>query len=528
MAPRNLIVCCDGTWNSEDQKINGIPVPTNVVRFYNSLAAQDCDGNPQLRYYHPGVGTEGAWWEKLMGGGLGVGLGKNIQSGYRWLAANYCPGDRIALIGFSRGAFTARSLGGMITRCGLLKLNGLAEGEAWKRVGTAYQKCYRKRGQDQFDPDWCKDWAFHRDASDGPVGINFVGVWDTVGALGVPDDMAVLNVFDRQRKYAFHDTTLSDRVRHARHAVALDEQRAAFTPTLWTNTNKQSVYDWEDGTNSRSIKQRWFPGVHCDVGGGYAECGLSDGALHWMIEEAKACGVGFDQAVVDQIKPDFRGVLHDSLTGAFKVLRTQPRSVPKVEALTAVHQSVIDRCKAPPISQMPYRRTFSLAVGRSIEVPIYANQHWNDTGLYLEQNARYEFVANGQWLDATIKCTPAGTDRDAINVGKIAQWVGSLLGQVEKVCKRITNNERADVYGSRREEDMPWFALVGVIANGGNPKYDGTPESHETFLIGNQASYPKGQANPAGSGYLYCFANDSWHFYGNNRGSVILKVTRTH
>ncbi|MBE9479759.1 MAG: DUF2235 domain-containing protein, partial [Chloroflexi bacterium] len=107
---RNLIVCCDGTWNTPDQKHNGVPVPTNVVRLYNAVV----DMNPkkkilQLKYYHPGVGTDGNWWQKVAGGTMAVGLSKNIMSAYKWLGVNYVPQDRIFLFGFSRGAYTVRS-----------------------------------------------------------------------------------------------------------------------------------------------------------------------------------------------------------------------------------------------------------------------------------------------------------------------------------------------------------------------------------------------------------------------------------
>jgi uncharacterized protein (DUF2235 family) len=135
---RNLVVCCDGTWNTPDQRHDGVPVPTNVVRLYNAVAEQDGEGNLQLSYYHTGVGTEGSWWQRIAGGSFGEGLGKNIQSAYKWLGVNYLPGDRIFLFGFSRGAYTVRSLGGMIASCGLLDLSQVGHGEVWDRVGTAY------------------------------------------------------------------------------------------------------------------------------------------------------------------------------------------------------------------------------------------------------------------------------------------------------------------------------------------------------------------------------------------------------
>lgn len=526
---RNLVVCCDGTWNTNDQENDdGVPVPTNVVRFRNAIADQDDLGREQPVYYHPGVGTEGHWWDRLVGGGLGIGLDKNILSAYRWLAIHYRAGDRIFLIGFSRGAFTVRSLGGMIAACGLLDLgDAQTEEEQWERVNEAYAEGYRRKV-----PGWVQTRPVHLDEKGEPVPIHFIGVWDTVGALGVPNDMAILNLLDDPRRYRFHDTRLSGKVRHARHAVALDERRASFAPALWTEddgrTPKANVplADFESGAAAQSVLQVWFPGVHCDVGGGYWEKGLSDGALQWMMDEAHDLGLAFRDGMRRQLRPDSQDVLHDSLSGGFKLFRSQPRSVPHIGA-GQVHDSAKSRHETPPIAQAPYLPTVRLKPGDSVSVPIFARQLWNDTGIYLEAGARYRFEAGGEWLDRDLKCTPDGVRPGEFQIGELAQAAGTLLGKMEKLYKRFTDNEQADFMGSRREEDMPWFALVGSIANACNPENDGSPPAHETFLIGSGATIPAdGGTGICRPGYLYCFANDSWHFYGNNRGSVTLTVTR--
>lgn len=508
---RNLVVCCDGTWNTADQKERGLPVPTNVVRLFNCVADTHQNGSVQLRYYHPGVGTDGGFWNKVEGGGVGAGLGRNIQSAYRWLGGKYEPGDRIFLFGFSRGAYTVRSLAGMIGCCGLLKLEGLGEPEVWKRVEKAFGTGYRRRAE---RAEWAADWPFHGEEEDGPaVAVHFLGVWDTVGALGIPDDLEILNLLDNRGRYAFHDTELSDRVPHARHAVALDEIRASYTPTLWTGSGA-----------GQDVKQLWFPGVHSDVGGGYLETGLADGALLWMIEEAEACGLGIAGGMKEQIEPDCRDVLHDTKGGIGKLLRTQPRSIPLLSDASSalVHEFCVERQKTPPIHQAPYRKTVELDVGETVERPIYAGQHWNETGVYLAEGATYELQATGQWLDRNIKCGPGGASDGKFKPAEVAHAAGALLGKVEALFKKVSGNEKADFLGSRREERFPWFALVGIIANGGNPQPDGTPEPHEAFLIGDGCTHRSG--NP---GYLHCFANDSWHFYDNNRGSVMLTIKRT-
>jgi hypothetical protein len=507
----NIIVCCDGTWNTPEQDAAGVPVPTNVVRIFNALADVDADGVEQEKYYHPGVGTDGSWWHKLAGGAAGVGLDKNIMSAYRWLGAHLRPDDRIFLFGFSRGAYTVRSLAGLITTCGLLDLTGLSEQETWKRVAIVYQKGYRKRKPRE---QWAGDWAFHRTGKPTEaVTIFFLGVWDTVGALGVPDDMSILNLLDDRKNYAFHDTTLSDQVEHARHAVAIDEMRASFSPTLWTQIHSRPT-----------VKQLWFPGVHCDVGGGYPEKGLSDGALEWMIKEAGALELEFQPEMLRQVRPDFQDVLHSSRSGLFKFFRSQPRSIPSLVSTSnpsTVHQSALDRRNNPPITQVPYRPTFLLKVGEQKRLPIYAVNPWNETGLYLEAGAKYRLTASGEWMDRDIKCGPDGKRNSAFRMSEIAHMAGTLFGKAETMFKKLSGNEAADFRGTKREEAYHWFTLLGAVANGGNPEPDGTPQPHTIFPIGAGCTLEIDRP-----GYLCCFANDAWHFYDNNRGSVELKIER--
>ena len=310
---KNLVVCCDGTWNTPDQNKNDRVAPTNVVKLYNAVDTESTSSQQEV-YYHSGVGTEGRWLERSAGGMYGLGLSKNIMSAYLWLAQHYTPGDRIYLFGFSRGAFTVRSLGGFLTRCGLLDVSQLTTGEAYARVENAYSEGYRIN---EAGKNWNPDaWQL---ISPAPAPIHFIGVWDTVGAMGIPDDLALLNLLDKPKNWRFHDDHLEDNVRFARHAVALDERRASFTPTLWTTPVTNAPC-----SNSDQVKQLWFPGVHCDIGGGYNECGLSDIALKWMMDEAEAKGLRLRKAMVEQLKPDPRAPMHDSVRGVFQALRTRP------------------------------------------------------------------------------------------------------------------------------------------------------------------------------------------------------------
>ncbi len=151
---KNLVVCCDGAWNTPTDTERGLPSPTNVVKLYNALAQ---DEKAQLAYYHPGVGTGKSWLDHLVGGSTGEGLDHNIMSAYRWLAGNYAAGDRIFLFGFSRGAYTVRSLGGLIAKCGLIDLSAVKDpDDLWSRVRQVFA-AYRK-GISFANPD---GWKFY-------------------------------------------------------------------------------------------------------------------------------------------------------------------------------------------------------------------------------------------------------------------------------------------------------------------------------------------------------------------------------
>ena len=501
---KNIIVCCDGTWNTPTEMDHGLPSPTNVVKLYNALVQDDA----QLAYYHPGVGTGKGWWDKIAGGGTGEGLDQNIMSAYRWLGSHYRPGDRIFLFGFSRGAYTVRSLGGLIAKCGLVDLSAdMTPDAVWKRVHEIFA-AYRK-GVDFANPD---NYPFYNTPAGQPAKettpIHLIGVWDTVGALGIPDDFALLGLLDNPARYRFHDTMLSRMVSHARHAVAIDERRASFAPTLWSNAP------------GSDLKQQWFPGVHCDVGGGYVETGLSARALEWMKEDAEGCGLSLRPNVRAQLKPDPFGIVHDSCSGIFKALKTQPRSVPPIPAGAAIlDKSTIGRNKNPPLLQGDYWPTEPLAEGKSRKVNIYAAEHWCQTKLYLEAGKTYEFSAAGQWVDHRDRFGPAGRESTGFHLGDLVRSTASLLGEAETLFKNVRGRE-ADFWFTRRDEQAPWFALIGFVASdvGEDAK---TLASGQTFVIGEGVTF-----TPRLGGYLYCYANDAWQTYGNNRGSVQLTVKR--
>jgi len=512
---KRLIVCCDGTWNTPEQEDNGIPAPTNVFKIFNAIAEYDVEANiEQKKYYHPGVGSDGGWIDSALGGAIGAGISRNIQSAYHWLASHYKEGDKIYLFGFSRGAFAARSLGGFLGR-GLLDLSGVTPTDSWARVEKAYKKGYRQKNSTI--EDWAeKDWKFFHVGK--AVPIRFIGVWETVGALGVPDDLELLNIFEKKKNWHFHNTELGENVTTARHAMAIDEIRSSFSITRWSNADKYS-----------DTREVWFPGVHSDVGGGYAECGLSNGALVWIMKESNETGLKFRERVMESISADPLAIMHNSFKGAFSKLRSRPRNICAIiqENEELLHSSVLERQHASPIEHPTYHPTKILAVNESCTVDIFADTRWNYTGIYLPKDHSFVFSSTGEWQDSKDTCDWEGTEDGKLTTGDIVRSAGSFLGSFENIYKKISKNESTDFIGSKRVENLNWFTLVGAITNDSGSiisvKNDGSPVPHQYVGLIKHKLTPLEISNP---GYLYCFPNDVWSLYGNNHGSIKLTVKR--
>jgi len=334
---KHLIVCCDGTWNRADQVVDGVVSPTNVWKLKSALADEDHEGNTQLVHYLEGVGTRR--WERITGGGLGVGLSRNVQAAYRFLFENYEPGDELYLFGFSRGAFTARSTAGLVRNAGILRPEHLG------RCEDAY-KLYRS-GDPAKRPSGEAAKAFRQAYSYPDVRIKLIGVWDTVGALGIPIDGFRPPFLSRL--WTFHDATLSSAVDNAFHAVSIDERRGPFKPTLWVEDEKDGG-GLAKSTPEQTVEQVWFAGVHSDVGGGYPDPSLSEIPLRWMAAKAADCGLAFkpDRLVHKardcdagrrclgiEVAPNLRADLHDSRKGMYRLMPAYDRGLraPKGEAV---------------------------------------------------------------------------------------------------------------------------------------------------------------------------------------------------
>jgi uncharacterized protein (DUF2235 family) len=307
---KRLVICMDGTWNDADRASSDGEGRTNVARLHD-LVRTSGTRMPQVKLYHKGVGN-GGWWEKALGGATGWGLSHNVQQCYDWLSEHYEPGDEIWLFGFSRGAFTARSLAGLIRNASVLRPEHRAH------VGNAYD-LYRSRAKEKHPK--AEDSILFRQAygyGEQRIAITCVGVWDTVGSLGVPTS-GPLGWYTRKR-YGFHDVTLSSWVQNAFHALAIDERRKPFAPTLWEVRDE----DVRDGTRKQRVEQAWFAGVHSNVGGGYTDTRLSDIALDWMLRRAGSCGLELDPWNEEL---DCCGTLYDSMSWYYKALGVFPRPI---------------------------------------------------------------------------------------------------------------------------------------------------------------------------------------------------------
>ena len=288
---KNIVICSDGTGNS-DVKGRG----TNVFKTFEAV---DLTGHrtdpklqPQIAFYDDGVGTESFKALKVFSGMTGFGLSRNVRQLYKELTRVYDPGDRIFLFGFSRGAFTVRSLVGFIATCGLIDTRKVGtNGDLDRKVHEAYRlyrQYYRtpigrlmrgapdEKRHAEFKRKWC-----HQEK----VCIAFMGVWDTVDAVGLPFHLAdVVNTL--VYRFKFPDRRLSDIVERACHALAIDDERHSFSPLLWDET----------GEVTERITQVWFSGAHSNVGGGYPKQGMSLVALDWMMAEATRVGLRYDGA----------------------------------------------------------------------------------------------------------------------------------------------------------------------------------------------------------------------------------------
>lgn len=353
---KRLAIFCDGTWNSADQVTDGEPTPTNVVKLALRVAKRDGDV-PQIVYYDQGVGT-GNSLDKITGGAFGKGLDDNLHAAYRFLMLNYEAGDQLYLFGFSRGAYTVRSLAGMVRKCGILK----------RCASNRYHEAISMYN-DTHHPNDDTARRFRKDHSvtgDESIPIRMIGVWDTVGALGVPVRGLRWLTAD---SYRFHDVELSGSVERAYQALAIDERRAPFEAARWAYKPKEN----------QIVEQVWFCGVHSDVGGGYPgdrqRGTLSDYPLIWMRDKAIDAGLVIDQKTDAEFapQPNHLGELHNSKTGLYRL-------TPGIDRMIGM---------AAEAQAQPNERSTKIDPTQSLHESVY--KRWNDDPGYRPKNLQAYF-----------------------------------------------------------------------------------------------------------------------------------------
>ena len=313
---KRIVICADGTWSRPEKNLKK-DFPTNVLRLARSIKPVAADKLPQQVFYDWGVGS---YYDPVIGGATGKGLHKNIMDDYRYVVQNYSPGDELYLFGFSRGAYTIRCLCGLINNCGIIK----------RPDAALIQKAFNhyKRSGPAYAPEGKESLKFREQHSHDSREIKFVGVWDTVGAMGIP--ISFLGLFDD--KDEFYDTKIGKNIRIARHALAIDEHRIDFEPTIWTPKENMDV------------QQVWFAGAHSDIGGSYKpdENGsrLSDNTLAWLIKEAEKTGLTTEKHLEKSIIQNPLATLHKSRRSFFRVKKIHYRPIEHGKDQVLIHESV--------------------------------------------------------------------------------------------------------------------------------------------------------------------------------------------
>jgi len=313
---KRIVICADGTWNKPEKDLKE-DIPTNVLRLARAIKPFGTNQVPQQVFYDWGVGS---YYDSVVGGATGKGLHKNIMDDYRYIVQNYSPGDEIYLFGFSRGSYTIRALCGLINNCGIIKRPDApliqAAFDHYKKSGDAYASAGDKSVQ------------FRNQHSHKSREIKFVGVWDTVGAMGIP--ISFLGLFDD--KDEFYDTKIGGNVRIARHAMAIDEHRSDFEPTVWIPQKNMD------------IRQVWFAGAHSDIGGSYKPdkdgSFSSDIALAWMIKEAGRANLSIETHLKQDLTENPLAKIHNSRRSFYRIKSKFYRPIDHGKDSILIHESV--------------------------------------------------------------------------------------------------------------------------------------------------------------------------------------------
>ncbi|MCH9699153.1 MAG: DUF2235 domain-containing protein [Gammaproteobacteria bacterium] len=355
MMTKNIVLCSDGTGNK-----GGYGEDTNIYKLYKSIDLHHPQ-QPQITCYDNGIAAQENQnkYFRVLARAFGFGFKANICDLYEFLARNYDPGDAIYLFGFSRGGATVRALAGMLYACGLVNRyddQGLEKSSNVLRADIAQaMNAYQGIGKDQRQAanDFKVTKALHDNQylPNGVLPIQFIGVWETVSALGFPKDWSITFdwffswldcVTDPIWPHRFYDYELNETMHYACQALSIDDERKTFDPMVWNESANRF---------SGVVEQVWFSGVHSNVGGGYARTGLSDFSMDWMLRRAIDQGLVLKPGVQAwfEANADVYDRLYDSREGIAVYYRYQPRDIARlcseINGNVKIHNSVLQRIR---------------------------------------------------------------------------------------------------------------------------------------------------------------------------------------
>jgi hypothetical protein len=508
---RQLIVCLDGTYNTPGQLDHGRAAPTNVWKLAKVLSCDESRDSVRKVKYLPGVGhgTSAAigWFCRFLnrisvgtldhwfGGASGWGLSQQIREGYKFLVDEYIPGDQIFIFGFSRGAFAARSLVGLIKNAGLLNREA---SPLIRRVTRAYHRLLRAPKHRAF-------LFFVRPLTYTEARVHFLGVWDTVGALGAPIEGGRFSLNPLKMAPRFHDIDALDIVDATCHALAIDELRAAYSPVLFHRGSECTA----------RLEQVWFRGAHSDVGGGYSDSRLSDVTLSWMVNRANKVGLGLPESCL-RIPPGGPSTAEprDSI-GHMWVAGVWPRSFPTALGTDEYSPDIghldssVDEIRSEASRVSKHWLVDLEPREESAAVVVDANRFWVNTRLIVRREECYLVRAEGNW----------------------------------RICGRVCGADGvANIGGRCRDPEAQMGELVLLVSGGQeHPQPEGKFWNAVPYLLGTKVptrvaslaqwtSLPVVDNGrlliPCETGVLHCFANSKARLQRKNRGRLTLCVTR--
>jgi uncharacterized protein (DUF2235 family) len=552
LQPKRIVICCDGTGNRADAIEEGRRSVSNVRKFYERVIPHAASQWDQVVWYDEGVATEtsgatarlsrlaalvgrlGAVLPARVASTLhrlrmigelafGLGITENITQGYREIVARYEPGDHIFLIGFSRGAYTARSIAGVISRAGILRADRV-------RFAADVVQLYRYRRQPE-DPIVLRSELVHRDA-----GVEFLGLWDTVSSLGVPLwgwSFSIGGLWSNQAL----GTSPAAACRIVRHAISIDEERSQFMPTLFDESLDRHRRAAARGEVpfGQDVRQVWFRGSHAGVGGGYADTDLSNVALEWMMDEAAAAGLRF--APESEPRPDPLGQIYTQLerqpfwqlSGSWP--RWHPCAVPRAAdpypsaGFGVLHPSVVTRATHAASLRQPGSPVgadeLQVPDGTSpLLISVRGDRAWNRTGVVLERGRSYRLTyVDGVWRDQECpSCGPRGQEASGWqDMRRVFGWGRRYVGA--RWMELVLHVAHPRPWPLR---ELPGRTLLAYML------WRDPAELLDTLIpAGRHLASPGDFVDirlECPDGMLYAFANDWWLAYRNNSGSVRLGV----